>query len=317
MVNHFFHSMRNEKQLIWIYPPNNWISNFKRTFVYGSSDPRAKLFISTEAGLAPAMQKIKIFPNGNFAKVIKLPNKTNIIKMVQILNRKKKTITRRLLVRNVGARFIASYNKLKRSKTKKKNPPTPHSPLPPFVVVIDPGHGGKEHGTHSPKNIPEKHFNLQIAKMLVKTLRATSLRRGKIYLTRNTDKYVSLKGRVNFAKKKKADLLISIHHNALPDNENPLNHRGVGIYYTHDFVKPFAKKLLESISKSVGAGHGMPLLKKYGTFKRNFALTRPDFCYAVLIECGFLIHPEEAEIITKRKTQERIVKGIVKAVCSL
>ena len=54
-------------------------------------------------------------------------------------------------------------------------------------------------------------------------------------------------------------------------------------------------------------------LRKYGVFKRNFALTRPDFCFAVLIECGFLIHPVESEIVTKKKIQERIVNGIVGA----
>ena len=85
-----------------------------------------------------------------------------------------------------------------------------------------------------------------------------------------------------------------------------MKHKGVGIYYTHDFVEPFAEKLLESISKTSG-------LKKHGIFKRDFAVTRPDFYMGILIECGFLIHPVEAEMITKRKTQEKIVRGIIKA----
>ena len=114
---------------------------------------------------------------------------------------------------------------------------------------------------------------------------------------------------MNFAKKKKCNLFISIHHNALPDGEDPLKHRGVGIYYTHDFVKPFAKKLLFSISKESG-------LKKYGIFKRNFYVTKPDFYKGILIECGFLIHPIEAEIVTQRKIQEKIVRGIVKSFTS-
>ena len=99
-------------------------------------------------------------------------------------------------------------------------------------------------------------------------------------------------------------MFISIHHNALPDNEDPLKHRGIGVYYTHDFVKPFAKKLLEGISKKSG-------LRKYGIFKRDFAVTRPDFYVGVLIECGFLIHPEEGEYITKKKVQEKIVRGFI------
>ena len=302
--SHFSHLMKNKKQLIWVYPPNNWKSTSNKTFVYGWSDPKAKLFVSTEAGFKPAHTKIKIFPNGNFAQVVKLPKKENIIRLVQVFGKKETILKRKILV---GADLCVCPN-VKQDR---------HTGLPlrhknDMTVVIDPGHGGKEHGTHSPKRIPEKVFNLQIAKLFVGAYCNTPLQ-GKIYLTRTTDKYVSLKDRVNFAKNKKCNILISIHHNALPDGEDPLKHRGVGIYYTHDFVKPFAKKLLFSISKSVGACRGMPLLKKYGIFKRNFALTRPDFCYAVLIECGFLTHPIEAEVVTQRKIQEKIVRGIAKA----
>ena len=223
--------------------------------------------------------------------------------MVQVLNGKKKSITRHITVRNI--RRFADTPVRRHADT----PVRRHAVSPPrrFVIVIDPGHGGKEHGTHSPKGIPEKHFNLQVAKKLYKTLekrRWGGGAKGRIYLTRTKDKFISLDDRIRFAKKKKCNLFISIHHNALPDNEDPLKHKGVGVYYTHDFVKPLAKSLLESISKESG-------LKKYGIFKRNFAVTRPDFYAGVLIECGFLTHPIEAEYLTKRKTQEKIVKGIV------
>ena len=284
------------KILKWVYPPSGWISNYKKTFVYGCANPKAKLFVNDK--------KIKIFSNGNFVKTIKLPKKKNVVRLVQILNDKRKIISRNVYVKSVGADQCVCP-KIRQGK---------HMGLPlqnknKIVIVIDPGHGGKEHGTHSPKGIPEKVFNLQIAKLLVGALHATPLQ-GKIYLTRTKDKFVSLKTRVNFAKKKKCNILISIHHNALPDNQDPLKHRGIGIYYTHDFVKPFAKSLLRSISKSSG-------LKKYGIFKRNFALTRPDFCHAVLIECGFLTHPVESEIVIQKKIQERIVKGIVEAIHKL
>ena len=260
--------------------------------------------IGVKAGLKPAStasKKIKIFPNGNFTQKIKLPQRENIVRLIHVLNGRKKTITRHITVRDVGARFIAPSYLSTNAQTRKN--------ILPSCIVIDPGHGGKEHGTHSPKGIPEKIFNLQIAKILVRALRAMPLR-ANIYLTRSTDKFISLKDRVNFARKKKCNLFISIHHNALPDNENPLKHRGVGIYYTHDFAKPFAKSLLESISMESG-------LKKYGIFKRNFAVTRLEFYCGVLIECGFLIHPLEAELVTKTKTQKKIAEGIKKCLISM
>ena len=145
-------------------------------------------------------------------------------------------------------------------------------------------------------------YLLQISKLLFKELKKHF---NNVYLTRTKDKFVSLKERVNFAKQKKYNILISIHHNALPDYEDPLKHSGVGIYYTHDFVKPFAKKLLESISRETK-------LKQYGIFKRNFFVTKPKFYRGVLIECGFLTHPIEAEYITRKETQKKIVNGIVK-----
>ena len=290
--------MNKGKNLIWIYPPNGWVSNFDKTFVYGWSNPKAKLFVNA--------QKIKIFRNGNFAQTIKLPNRKNVVRLIQILG-KKKTILKRKI--SVGATFTVAQNKCRGDQPVAQNQRAGARPAPTgnnMIIVIDPGHGGKEHGTHSPKGIPEKYFNLQISKMLYKKLQ-TKFK--NVYITRNKDKFVSLKDRVNFAKKRKCNLLISIHHNALPDNEDPMKHHGVGIYYTHDFVKPLARRLLVSISKETK-------LKKYGIFKRNFALTRPDFCHAVLIECGFLIHPVESEIITQRKIQEKIVGGILNGIIS-
>lgn len=294
--------MKKQKQfkntnLKWVYPPNKWRSNSNKTFIYGWSNPKAKLLISLGAGLKPAPTKVKIFPNGNFAKSIKLPYKKNVVRLIQILNGKKKTISRHVIASTVGAKQSRSFHK--RPGLLRQPFGLPRNDM---TIVIDPGHGGKEHGTHSPKGIPEKVFNLQIAKLIYKRLK----RKFKIvFLTRTTDKFVSLKDRINFAKSKKCDILISIHHNALPDNKNPIKHMGIGVYYTHNFVKPLANKLLKSISKESG-------LKQYGVFKRNFALTKPDFCSAILIECGFLTHPIEAELIIQKNTQEKIVKGISK-----
>lgn len=292
--------MKN-KNLIWVYPSNNWVSHFNKTFIYGSCNPIAKLYVSINQGKE---ERVKVLPNGNFAQTIKLSNKKNTITLIQLLGNKKKSISRVVKVKRHKAEMQLIESQHKNSKFKIKN-----TKQEAQVIIIDPGHGGKEHGTHSPKGIPEKVYNLEIAKLLFKTLRREWLRPFPtqcLYLTRSADKFVSLKQRVNFAKKKKCNLFISIHHNALPDNENPLKHKGLGIYYAHDFVKPFAKKLLESISKETG-------LKKYGIFKRDFAVTRPDFYTGVLIECGFLIHPEEGEYVIKKTTQEKIVRGIIKS----
>ncbi len=285
---------RQNQSLIWVYPPNNWHANSNKTFVYGHAKPDSKLFVSSDEYLVP--ERIKIFPNGNFARSIKLPDLINNIKLIQITNGSKKILTRKIIINN---RRIPGFKKSTSFKESKKDKigsfKTP-------VIVIDPGHGGEEHGTHSPKGIPESHFNLQVAKLLLKELKKYTER---VFITREKDKFLSLKERVLFAKKKKCDILISIHHNALPDSEDPLKHSGIGIYYTNNFVKPVGSCLLKAISRESN-------IRSYGIFKRNFALTRPAFCYAVLIECGFLIHPLESEYITRTETQKKIVSGIIK-----
>jgi N-acetylmuramoyl-L-alanine amidase len=285
---------QQNQSLIWVYPPNNWHADSNKTFVYGHADPYSKLFVSSDEYLVP--ERIKIFPNGNFAKNIKLPNLINNIKLIQIINNKRKVLSRKIIINNhkiSNLRKDAYIKEAKKSKIKSFKSP---------IIVIDPGHGGNEHGTHSPKGVPESYFNLQIAKALLTELKKIT---NNVYITREKDKFLPLQERVQFAKKKKCNILISIHHNALPDSEDPLKHSGIGIYYTNSFVKRLGTCLLKAITKE-------SKIRSYGIFKRNFALTRPSFCHAVLIECGFLIHPVESEYITKPETQKKIVQGIIK-----
>lgn len=77
-----------------------------------------------------------------------------------------------------------------------------------YVVVIDPGHGGGDSGAIA-HGIMEKHLVLSIAKQLQKILIA----RGNyaVYLTRDTDDYVTLADRVRYAEYHEADLLLSLH----------------------------------------------------------------------------------------------------------
>lgn len=80
------------------------------------------------------------------------------------------------------------------------------------LIVIDPGHGGVDPGAVGKKGLYEKDANLDIAKFL-RTYIADSLKI-KIIMTREKDKYLSLKARTSIANRNSADLFISIHCNA-------------------------------------------------------------------------------------------------------
>lgn len=86
------------------------------------------------------------------------------------------------------------------------------------VIVIDSGHGGKDPGTIGAfARTKEKNVTLSYAKELGKQLINT--KRYRVYLTRDTDSFIPLKKRVDIARKKKADLFISLHANSIADSD--------------------------------------------------------------------------------------------------
>ena len=85
------------------------------------------------------------------------------------------------------------------------------------VIVIDSGHGGKDPGTiGNYARSKEKNITLSYAKELAKQLSNT--KRYKVYLTRDSDIFIPLKKRVELARRKKADMFISLHANAIADS---------------------------------------------------------------------------------------------------
>lgn len=94
------------------------------------------------------------------------------------------------------------------------------------TIVIDPGHGGKDPGAPGYfKGVWEKDIVLRLAKKLAKTLRDQL--QCNVYLTRSTDKKLTLEERTAIANTKKADLFISLHCNAAKNR----NLRGLETYF--------------------------------------------------------------------------------------
>ena len=83
---------------------------------------------------------------------------------------------------------------------------------PVDVVVIDPGHGGKDPGAIGPSGLQEKEVVLDICKRLASLLQT---RLGlQAILTRQDDTFISLSGRTKMANAEGADLFLSVHANA-------------------------------------------------------------------------------------------------------
>lgn len=97
-----------------------------------------------------------------------------------------------------------------------------------YTIVIDPGHGGEDPGTISQEDlIMEKTITLSVGRLLEKELKRL-VPNGKIIITRNSDKYITLADRSRMANRNNAKLFVSLHCNAAV--ENPENAHGFECY---------------------------------------------------------------------------------------
>jgi len=110
----------------------------------------------------------------------------------------------------INIRTLNEKNK-KLEKKQIKNFKKKYSRNKKLTIVIDPGHGGKDPGTSYQSLISEKEIVLTFSSILKKKLEKAGYR---VYLTRSADNFIKLKERVKFAKRKGADLFISVHADA-------------------------------------------------------------------------------------------------------
>ncbi len=223
-----------------------------------------------------------------------------------------------------------------------------------FVIVIDPGHGGKDNGETDNKAV-EKEITLNVALRLQEIL---SKKKGyKVILTRNADKSVNLRDRAAKANKEKADLFISLHTN-FADEDTPDRQQidGTSIYVIgHDeenddgfnvavreneaiflernykdkydsFVPGEDEATLTAKSKGIyenSIGFAGELLdelakttnrKMRGIFHDGFLVLKDANMPAVLIEMDFISNKQSALYINSSVGQKRMAQGIANAV---
>jgi N-acetylmuramoyl-L-alanine amidase len=92
------------------------------------------------------------------------------------------------------------------------------------LVMLDPGHGGKDPGAIGVSGTYEKHISLATAFELKRQLESTGLY--EVMMTRQSDVFIPLEDRVHHAQKRDADLFVSMHADALTDHEV----RGASVY---------------------------------------------------------------------------------------
>jgi N-acetylmuramoyl-L-alanine amidase len=217
------------------------------------------------------------------------------------------------------------------------------------IIVIDAGHGGNDPGAHYKRKILEKDITLKISKYLKEDLERKGF---KVYLTRSRDNYVKLSRRTKYANKKRADIFVSIHANAVPKSKANRVH-GVESYFLSPARSKRAKRVAALENKGDMSGMGwssknslltilnrakitaankmaidiqknmlFTLRKRYGikTIRDGGVREGPFWVLvgaqmpSVLVEVGYVSHPKEGRRIATRSYQKLVAKGIAKGI---
>lgn len=234
--------------------------------------------------------------------------------------------------------------------------PTP-SPAPPQpvatppsprtgkrIVVVDPGHGGKDPGAVANK-IQEKALNLTVSRLLVARLKEFGI---DARLTRDSDIYLTLRRRTEIANTMNADLFISIHGNALPPGKSAT---GMEIYLMALPTDKDAMELARFENRELAEDNGdstkaadkrtQTLLAILGNMQQNakisestgfaeylfnggkagglkmrrvaqapFYVLRGAAMPAVLVELGFLTDRQEAKLLADKSYQRKMANAL-------
>ena len=212
------------------------------------------------------------------------------------------------------------------------------------VVVIDPGHGGKDPGAIGPNRIYESNVVLAISIRLAEYINRTTDM--KAVLTRDDDTFIVLRDRMKMGRESKADLFLSIHADAL---DNP-RVKGASVYTlslkgaSDEAARVYAERenayssisevaisnmdkdavsLLTDLSQNFSmkaskeaAGIILNELSKVGSIRKKkvqeagFAVLKSPDVPSVLIETTYISNPNEEARLNSRNYQDKLARAI-------
>ena len=184
-------------------------------------------------------------------------------------------------------------------------------PLQDTIIMVDPGHGGRDSGTYYGK-LYEKDINLEISKALEEELTKNG---AIVYMTRTRD--IDLSSIYDSAKKRgdlyrrllkiketKSDLYISIHINWYQNTSM----KGAEVLYNsiNENNEKLAKSIMKEFKTDLGSTRTIKTTDLY--MYRN--TTTPG----VLVECGYLSNPTERTLLQQENYQKKLAKSITNGI---
>ena len=186
------------------------------------------------------------------------------------------------------------------------------------VIVIDAGHGGFDGGAEAADGTEEKDINLAIAEKLAEEAAGYEV---EIVMTRDGDyglyepdsgtkKRDDLTARKKIMEESGAELVVSIHLNSYPQDTSVY---GAQVFYAEDEqvgtdVHP-AREIAENVQNALESA--IPDGRERTAMKKNDVLLMKDPpCRFILVECGFLSCPREAQLLKTAEYQGKVAAAV-------
>lgn len=178
------------------------------------------------------------------------------------------------------------------------------------TVVIDAGHGGSDPGKVGVNDALEKDINLEIARKVKKLLEKKGIH---VIMTRKEDKALGdgqrgsqkvqdMRERVKLINKNKPELAVSIHQNSFHQADV---HGAQVFYFKHSAEGEKYAGIMQEVLRTVDQGN-----TKQPKADDTYYLLKKTEIPIIIIECGFLSNPEEAEKLTTKEYQKEMAQAI-------
>lgn len=176
-----------------------------------------------------------------------------------------------------------------------------------LTFVVDAGHGATDGGAPGKdlngNKVNEKTLNLKASQAIQTAIQNAG---GKVLMTRDGDTFLDLKDRANFAKGKKANAFISVHHNSA----GTAAAAGFESFYSNKTnSKEFAEAVHDGVIESVKEEY--PTVKDRQLKAVDYYVVRYNSVFATLLELGFLSNKAEVSRVNTNKYRTAVADGVV------
>jgi N-acetylmuramoyl-L-alanine amidase len=128
-----------------------------------------------------------------------------------------------------------------------------------------------------------------------------------VLITRTDDVPIELWPRMDLVERSGAELLVSIHNNALPDGVNPFTNSGTSVYYNQPRSIPLARAVQSALVRRLG-------VRDLGMGRGDLAMARTTWMPAVLTEGLFMSVPEQEAALRSPRGRRLYAEGVVEGI---